>query len=139
MLPTIEPGALVVVQRQASYEAGAIVAYRVPDGDPAAGHLVIHRIIGGSGDAGFIMKGDNVELTDLWRPTTAEVVGQLWLIAPGVAPIVQFLMSPILLASAAAAFAAYHAVGSLRPAVSADPEHDETDQDPQPDQATPSR
>lgn len=127
MLPTIEPGALVVVQRQASYEPGAIVAYRVPDGDPAAGHLVIHRIVGGSGDAGFVMRGDNVELTDLWRPTTADIVGQLWLIGPGVAPIIQFLMSPILVASAAAAFAAYHAVGALRPAVSLTPERDEPD------------
>jgi hypothetical protein len=76
------------------------------------------------------MKGDNVELTDLWRPTTAEIVGERWLIAPGVAPIVQFLMSPILLASVAAAFAAYLAVGSPRSAVSTAPGRIENGHDP---------
>ena len=52
MRPTYEPGDLVLVRREAAYGPGDIVAYRVPDDDIDSDLILIHRIIGGSGEEG---------------------------------------------------------------------------------------
>ncbi len=113
MEPTIHPGSLVIVMRRTDYEVGDIVAYRVPDGDPGAGDNVIHRIVGGSPDTGFTMRGDNTNAPDQWRPRPAEIVGSAWLTVPEAAAVMLFLRSPILVASVAAALATYWILGLL--------------------------
>ncbi len=111
MEPTIHAGSLVVLRRTSGYRSGEVIAYRIPDGHPASGLNVIHRIIGGSGEAGFIMRGDNAVGSDLWRPRKADVLGTPALIIPGAVPVVLFLRSPIVVASLAAALSVYFILG----------------------------
>ncbi len=44
MEPTLHGGDLLLVRRQGGYSPGDIVAYRVPEGEPAEGRIVVHRI-----------------------------------------------------------------------------------------------
>jgi signal peptidase len=102
MEPTLETGDLVVLQASDDYATGDIIAFRVPDGSPGAGSLVIHRIVGGSPDVGFVMQGDNKPAPDEWRPTGDLVAGRIWLHVPGAGAIVAWLRQPAVFASLAA-------------------------------------
>jgi len=115
MEPTLEPGALVVAMHQDEYQVGDVVAYRIPAGDPAAGLLVIHRIVGGSAESGFVMRGDNAAGSDLWRPTPVDILGRSQAVIPGAMPALLFARSPIVAASAAAALAVYLVLGLWAP------------------------
>jgi signal peptidase len=97
MLPRLHTGDLVLVERQASYHAGEVVAYRVPKGQVGAGHVVIHRIIGGNGRTGWTMKGDNRTAPDLWHPTNRDVVGAKLLRIPDAWSVLRVLHMPLLL------------------------------------------
>ena len=68
MEPRYHTGDLVLVERQSHYHVGEVIAYRVPKGDPMAGSQVIHRIIGGDAQHGFVVQGDNRTAPDVWRP-----------------------------------------------------------------------
>ena len=59
MQPTLYEGDLAVVRQQSSYEEGDIVAFRVPEGEDGEGAIIIHRIVGGDAENGFILQGDN--------------------------------------------------------------------------------
>ncbi len=113
MEPAIHPGSLVVVLRRSDYAVGDVVAYPVPAGNPGAGANVIHRIVGGSPAAGFVVGGDNTNAPDIWRPGPSQIVGSAWLIVPGGAPPLLLVRSPIVIASFAAAFATYVVLGLL--------------------------
>ena len=65
----------VLVEHRSRYHVGEVVAYRVPKGQVGAGHVVIHRIIGGNGTKGWTMQGDNRTARDLWYPTNHDVIG----------------------------------------------------------------
>jgi signal peptidase I len=114
MQPTLQPGTLVVVVRQASYEVGDVVAYRIADGDVAAGNNVIHRIVGGTA-TGYLTHGDNTTWFDSWHPSTSDVIGKVAFTIPGAVPIVMFLRSPLFLASLAAGFGVYFVLGLTAP------------------------
>jgi signal peptidase I len=76
MLPLYHAGDLVVVVDKDTYQIGDIVAYR-------SGRLtVLHRIIGGDPDSGFVIKGDNNQSTDPKRPTSAQLLGRAVLHVP---------------------------------------------------------
>jgi signal peptidase len=104
MLPRYHTGDLVLVEKQSSYHVGELIAYRVPKGDPMAGAQVIHRIIGGNAQKGFIVQGDNRTAPDVWRPKPADIVGAKALRIPNAVLILQFLRSPIFLGLLAACF-----------------------------------
>jgi signal peptidase I len=114
MQPTLEPGTLVIVMRQADYEVGDVVAYRIADGDFAAGSNVIHRIVGGTA-TGFVTHGDNTTWLDSWHPSTSDVIGKVAFTIPGAVPFLLFLRSPLFLASLAAGFAVYLVLGWTAP------------------------
>jgi signal peptidase len=97
MLPHLHTGDLVLVERQSSYHVGEVIAYRVPKGTVGAGHVVIHRIIGGNGRTGWTMKGDNRTAPDLWHPTNKNVVGARLLRIPDAWLVLRFFHTPLLL------------------------------------------
>jgi signal peptidase I len=125
MEPRYHTGDLVLVEKQRSYHAGQLIAYRVPKGDPMAGAQVIHRIIGGDAKHGFIVRGDNRTAPDVWHPKPQDIVGAKALRLPSAIVVLQFLRAPLFLALLAAAFVFVHVLtgtGAARPA-----EDDEAD------------
>ena len=98
MEPTYETGDFVVARLLDSYDVGDVMVYRVPEGNAGAGRLIIHRVIGGNMEDGFITQGDNRETPDQWRPKEEDVVGKLWFHVPNAASAFPYLRSPIVLA-----------------------------------------
>jgi signal peptidase I len=98
MLPRLHTGDLVLVERRPSYHVGEVVAYRVPKGQVGAGHVVIHRIVGGNGRTGWRMKGDNRTAPDLWYPTNRDVIGAKGLRIPDAWFVLRIFHMPLLLA-----------------------------------------
>lgn len=107
MEPTLQSGDLVILHERYTYRIGDIVAYPIPAGEAGAGSRVIHRIVGGSGAEGYVTKGDNRTAEDRWRPTDADVLGSMWLRAPGVGRFLPRLRAPLVIASLAAVVAVW--------------------------------
>jgi hypothetical protein len=104
MRPTLVPGDLVVVQREQHYRIGQVVTYRVPDGT-FRGARIIHRIIGGSPETGFTLRGDNKPDADSWHPKNRDIIGRQAARLPGVGRALGFLRSPGAFAALAAGIA----------------------------------
>jgi len=68
MLPTYQPGDLVLVGEAEEYGPGDVVAYQVPEGEIGEGMILIHRIVGGSAGEGFVLLGDNNDEEDVLFP-----------------------------------------------------------------------
>ena len=102
MLPHLHTGDLVLVEHRSGYHVGEVVAYRVPKHEIGAGHVVIHRIIGGNGTTGWRMKGDNRTAPDLWYPTNHDVIGARELRIPDAWSVLRVFHMPVLLALFAA-------------------------------------
>jgi signal peptidase len=98
MLPHFHTGDLVLVEHQSSYHVGEVIAYHVPKGQVGAGHVVIHRIVGGNGETGWTMQGDNRTAPDLWHPTNHDVVGAKQLRIPNAWFVLRVFHMPVLLA-----------------------------------------
>jgi signal peptidase I len=107
MEPSLHQGDLAVVRKQGSYSPGDVVAFRVPRGEAGDGSIVIHRIIGGTAEEGFIMQGDNKENPDLWRPTQDDIVGGMWFRVPRAGGVLPSLQDPLRLAGLASGFAVF--------------------------------
>ncbi len=109
MEPTIHDGDFVLTRAQDRYKIGDIVAFDVD------GSIVIHRIIGGSGDAGFVMQGDNNKAQDKWQPTTGEILGKRWLHVPGLGnKLAQIRSSPVAFGGLVGILFAIAALGPAR-------------------------
>jgi signal peptidase len=104
MLPFMHEGDLAVLRRQHMYSAGEVVAYHIPDGE-FRGRRIIHRIVGGNGLSGFVMKGDNKPDSDLWHPRPSDIEGRTWVRLPSVGGAITFACAPAVLAAVAAGFA----------------------------------
>lgn len=102
MEPVLHGGDVVLLRERAAYAAGDVVAYRVPSGEPGAGLVVIHRVVGGSAAEGFITRGDNETGRDPWRPGPADVLGRRALVVPRLGVAIGFLRSGLGLAGLAA-------------------------------------
>jgi signal peptidase I len=94
---TYHTGDLLLTWPQAGYDTGDVVVYRVPDGEPASGLRVVHRIVG-TQDGHFTTQGDNRDTTDIWAPTSADVDGRPFLRVPAGGLALRWLFSPIALA-----------------------------------------
>jgi signal peptidase I len=90
MLPTIEPGGLIITRSEKHYEVGDVVAYH----NRQLHSVVLHRIV--AEDHGrFVLQGDNNDFLDGYRPTPDEVVGKKWLELPGAGGFVRLVQQPI--------------------------------------------
>ena len=98
MQPTLHGGDLVLTREQSHYQVGDVVAFRVPKSEPAEGAMLIHRIVGGSADEGFLMQGDNKDSRDPWHPRPQDIVGKKWFSIPGGARFLLRLREPMNLA-----------------------------------------
>lgn len=95
MEPRMHTGDVVLVHRQDAYAAGDVVAYRIPRGQAGAGRVVIHRIVGGNARDGYVMRGDNRDSDDIWRPRPADVVGKQKARAPAVGLVARTILTPV--------------------------------------------
>lgn len=100
MLPTHEPGDLILAYRPGRLEAGQVAVFR----GPSAGH-VIHRVVAVDGDR-VVTQGDNRDRPDTWATTTDDVVGVARLAVPGVGRHLLVLADPLIVATLAGAVAA---------------------------------
>jgi signal peptidase I len=97
MQPEIDPGTLVVVQRQASYEVGDVVAYR----SSQLGQTVLHRVVEAEGTT-LVLKGDANSWLDPVSPAPGDVLGKRTLQVPGAGRALQLLQNPLALGVVAA-------------------------------------
>lgn len=95
MEPTLHSNDLALVRKQALYAESDIIAFRVPEGEPGAGAAIIHRIIGGTPEEGFVVRGDNKGDPDPWRPTEKDVLGKVWFDVPGGGGLLSWLREPL--------------------------------------------
>jgi signal peptidase len=102
MLPTMHTGDLVIVHKRDRYRVGDVIAYHVPKPDPAAGAQVIHRIVGGSAEKGFVVQGDNRTAPDIWHPKPDDVIGSEWVHIPRAGRLIVFIHTPLFIAALAA-------------------------------------
>jgi hypothetical protein len=98
-----------------------VIAFRVPEGEAGAGSVLIHRIVGGDGTAGYTTQGDNSPASDPWLPTDADVIGsQRWHL-PAVGGIGDLLRSAGTISVLTGLVAGSLVYSSLRP--TPDPTH----------------
>jgi signal peptidase I len=83
MEPALHTGDVVFLLKRGDYGRGDVVAFRVPEGEAGAGGIVIHRIVSGSANTDYLLKGDNRDGRDPWRPTRRDVIGGMALRVPG--------------------------------------------------------
>jgi signal peptidase len=107
MEPTLDSGDLVLVRQQSNYGNGDIVAFRPPRRTGGRSAAVIHRIVGGSPQEGFIMQGDNNEGKDPWRISEGDILGEMWFSAPAGGRFLGMLQSPLVLAGLASGVAVF--------------------------------
>jgi signal peptidase I len=100
MEPTLMDGDLALMRRSDHYRFGDVVAFRIPQSD--SGGLVIHRIVGGSAEDGFVTRGDNRSSDDPWRPRPDDIAGSLLLRVPHAGSWLTSVRDPIVIAPLAA-------------------------------------
>lgn len=102
MLPTMHTSDLVIVHEHDTYAKGDVIAYHVPEPDPAAGAQVIHRIVGGSARDGYVVQGDNRTAPDIWHPKPKDVIGSEWVHIPRLGKLVVWMHTPLFIGAFAA-------------------------------------
>lgn len=120
MEPLMHTGDLAVVRRQSTYAIGDVIAYRVPEGSVGRGMVVIHRVSGGDAANGYVLKGDNRDHPDVWRPRASDVVGELQWHVPHAGTALFLLRSPLVIAAVAGFFAFWMIAAGGKPRVAND-------------------
>lgn len=93
MLPTIEPGSLVITKKSSEYAIDDIVSYPEPENPKK---IIIHRIIDGD-EKGFIIKGDNNKGKDPGVHPADTILGKVIFSTPYVGYMLGFLRNPLLM------------------------------------------
>lgn len=93
MEPRLERGDLVLTRKRDSYGVGDVVLFE----DDASGVRVLHRIVS-TKNGRFVTKGDNNDFLDPTKPLQADVLGELWVAAPGAGDAIAWVKQPAQLA-----------------------------------------
>ena len=88
MEPTLKQGDLVITRVSDQYEVADVVTYMHPDLGP-----IIHRIVELE-NGRFILKGDNNDWYDNYKPLSSDVVGKEWIHLKGAANSLEWLRTP---------------------------------------------
>lgn len=91
MEPTYYTGDLVV-SRCGEVAPGDVIVYNPPN---LGGARIIHRIVDGNADDGWIVQGDNNDFLDPWEPTDDDILGRAVLHLPQVGKFASILLSPL--------------------------------------------
>jgi signal peptidase len=91
MEPTYYTGDLVV-SRCGPVEVGDVIVYNPPN---VGGARVIHRIVDGNAEDGWVVQGDNNGFLDPWEPTDDQILGSARLHIPQVGRFAAILLSPL--------------------------------------------
>jgi signal peptidase len=89
MEPMLHRGDLAVIREESTYRVGDVVLYEAPE----LGANVLHRIVRAQ-NGRFVVKGDNNDFLDSEQPTEEQIVGKLWLSAPQVGRVTDWLHAP---------------------------------------------
>ena len=90
MEPGLHRGDLAIIRERSTYRVGDAVLYESRD----LGTKVLHRIVRVEGDR-FVLQGDNNDFIDPEKPTEAQIVGSLWVRAPAVGRVTEWLREPL--------------------------------------------
>jgi len=85
MVPEIEPGDMVMIKKQSSYEKGDVISFISPDN-----YITTHRIIEIEGN-NYVTKGDSNKFIDSKDVNIKDIYGKVILIVPNVGPIINFV------------------------------------------------
>lgn len=113
MEPTLRAGDLVLARRRTAYAVGDVVVYGARPEGAAADKLIIHRIVGGSARDGYVLRGDNRDRRDVWRPRSGDVRGALVIGIPAVGAVLAKLQEPRFLTAALAGVLVFLVVTAL--------------------------
>ncbi len=105
MEPTYDLGDIVVTRDRPTTAVGDVVVFEVPEGDEAAGMLVIHRALSVEPDGRFITQGDNRSTPDQWPLTEENIVGQPIFHIPRGAEALNLVRQPLVIAALAGVIA----------------------------------
>lgn len=95
MTPAILAGSLVFIQQRKWYQPGEVISFK-PSGDKSVFSLITHRIVGSvSQPSGrvYFTKGDANQDVDLLTVPEKNIVGQVWLVIPGLGWLVKLAQS----------------------------------------------
>jgi signal peptidase I len=106
MEPNLHDGDLVITTRFGEYEEGDVIAF-----DAEGRGNVIHRIIGGDAETGFVTQGDNRDSPDEWRPRPSDIVGESWVHIPGAGKVFSAARNPGVIAALAGGISALAILG----------------------------
>ena len=94
MLPTIQPGSLVITKKSPQYQIEDIVSFTQEES--GVKKIIVHRIIDET-DKGFAIKGDNNHNKDPGYPTYADINGKVILATPYFGDMMILLKNPVFL------------------------------------------
>lgn len=101
MEPTFHLGDLVLLNVGTAPRIGNVIVFRIPHGEPAAGLLIIHRIIGRRDDGTFVTQGDNRRTPDQFHIHRSDIMGSPRRSIPHLGRIIGLLSSPMIVGIAA--------------------------------------
>lgn len=101
MEPVFHIGDSLVVREIDDPQIGDIIVFRIPEGDPAEGSFVVHRIFAQRDDGSFMTKGDNRRYADPWHIMPEDIVGQPTWTIPQFGKLVGMASSPFIIGAAA--------------------------------------
>ena len=95
MQPGMHTGDLVITWTKDNYEKDDIAVYRVPEGDPGEGGMVVHRIIEADTGSGYTLLGDNRDTPDIWHPHDGDIIGSRVVLVPKAGHLATRVRGPI--------------------------------------------